>query len=77
MVTTVTLILKNAGFCALAPLFPAHVGIYDNEKAERLAKAAMTQSHKAVPRTAVESQDRILERFTNYIVFCLSAAYVD
>ena len=69
--------LKNAVFNVVFKHIPAHVGIYDNEKTDRLVKAAMARSHKAVPRTAVESQDRILERFTNYIVFCLSAAYVD
>ena len=49
-----------------------HVGIYGNEKADRLAKAAMKRAHKAVPRTAAEAQDRILEGFANDIVFaCL------
>jgi len=40
---------------------PAHVGIYGNEKADRPAEAAMKRAHKAVPRTAAEAQDRILE----------------
>ena len=43
--------LKNAGFNAVFKHIPAHVGIYDNEKADRLVKAAMKPTHKAVPRT--------------------------
>ena len=50
----------------------AYVGIYGNEKADRLAKAAMERAHKATPRTAEEAQDRILEGYANDIVFaCL------
>ena len=64
--------LKNAGFSAVFKHIPAHVGIYGNEKADRLAKAAMERAHKATPRTAEESQDRILEGYANDIVFaCL------
>ena len=48
------------------------MGIYGNEKADRLAKAAMQRAHKAVPRTAAEAEDRILEEIANDIVFaCL------
>ena len=64
--------LKNAGFSAVFKHIPEHVGIYDNEKADRLIKTAMKRAHKEVPRTAAETQDRILEGFVNDIVFaCL------
>ena len=64
--------LKNVGFRAVFKHIPAHVGIYGNEKADRLAKAAMERAHKATPHTAEEAQDRILEGYANDIVFaCL------
>ena len=43
--------------------------IYGNERVDRLAKAAMERAHKAVPRTAQEQQDNILERMADDIVF--------
>ena len=52
---------------------PAHVGIYGNEKADRLANAAVRSAHRAVPQTAEEAQDILLDRLADDIVFaCLS-----
>ena len=44
---------------------PTHVGVYDNEKAGRRAKAAMLRAHRAVPRTA-EVEDKILAQVSFY-----------
>ena len=52
--------------------------MHDNEKADRLAKTAKKRTHKAVPRTDAEVQDRILEGFVNVIVFtCLQHTYTN
>ena len=61
--------LKNVGFRAVFKHIPAHVGIYHNEKVDSLAKATMRPTRKVVPRTAAETQDRILEGFVIDIVF--------
>ena len=47
---------------------PAHVGIYGNERADRLAKAAKNRGHKAVPRTEQELNDSDIDRMADSII---------
>ena len=42
--------VKESGITIVFKHVPAHVGIYGNERVDRLAKAAMERAHKAVPR---------------------------
>ena len=47
---------------------PAHVGIYGNEQADRLAKAAAVRAHRAASRTVEERVDMHLEGLADAIV---------
>ena len=47
---------------------PAHVGIYGNERADRLAKAAARRAHKAAARTIEQKQDQLIEALADSIV---------
>ena len=40
---------------------PAHVGVYGNEKADRLSKAAARRAHLAAARTDEQRQDQAIE----------------
>ena len=47
---------------------PAHVGIYGNERADRLAKAATRRAHRATARTVEERQDQALDALADSII---------
>ena len=46
----------------------AHVGIYGNERADRLAKAAAKRAHRAAARTTEQRQDQALDALADSIV---------
>ena len=47
---------------------PAHVGIYGNERADRLAKAAARRAHLVAARTVEQRQDQALDALADSIV---------
>ena len=54
---------------------PAHVGIYGNEKADKLAKAALRRAHKNAQRTPQDLLDIALDRMADDIIAaCRTAA---
>ena len=46
----------------------AHVGIYGNERADRLAKAAARRAHRAAARTVEQRQDQALDALTDSMI---------
>ena len=56
----------------------AHVGIYGNEQADKLAKTAMEKGHRLVPQTASRALDLALDKIADDIVdACLVSMYRD
>ena len=51
---------------------PAHVGVYGNERADRLAKAAAKRAHLAAARTQEQRQDQLLDALADSIVIAIS-----
>ena len=47
---------------------PAHVGVYGNKKADRLAKVAAKRTHLAAARTEEQRQDQALEALADSII---------
>ena len=56
----------------------AHVGIYGNEQADKLAKTVMEKGHRLVPQTASQALDLALDKIADDIVdACLVSMYRD
>ena len=51
---------------------PAHVGVYGNERADRLAKAAARRAHMAAARTEEQRQDQALDAIADAIVAAIT-----
>ena len=51
---------------------PAHVGVYGNERADRLVKAAAERAHLAAARTEDQRQDQALDAFAESIVLIIT-----
>ena len=60
--------LLQAGLQLILRHVPAHVGIYGNEKADRLAKAAAVRAHTAASRTDEEREEMHLDALADAIV---------
>ena len=52
---------------------PAHVGIYGNERADRLAGAAVRRAHRNSTLTREEREDRLLTSMADAIVASIIA----
>ena len=50
---------------------PAHVGVYGNERADRLAKAAAKRAHLAVARTDEQREEQALEALAESMVLSI------
>ena len=51
---------------------PAHVGVYGNERADRLAKAAARRAHLAAARTDEQREEQALEALAESIVLAIT-----
>ena len=51
---------------------PAHVGVYGNERADRLAKAAARRAHIAASRTVEQREEQLLDALADSIVAAIA-----
>ena len=51
----------------------AHIGIYGNERADRLAKAAARRAHRAAARTQEQRQDQALDALADAIIAAITS----
>ena len=65
--------LSAAGFGIVVRHVPAHVGIYGNERADRLAKAAAKRAHMAAARTQEQRLEQQIESLADSIVAAIIA----
>ena len=59
---------KSSGIDVKVKHVPAHVGIYGNEKADRLAGAAARRAHSNATLSPTEREDRNLDAMADIIV---------
>ena len=52
---------------------PAHVGVYGNERADRLAKAAARRAHAAAARSREQREEQALDALADSIVAAIIA----
>ena len=52
---------------------PAHVGVYGNERADRLAKAAARRAHLAAARSREQRVDQALDAMADSIIAAITA----
>ena len=52
---------------------PYHVGVYGNERADRLAKAAARRAHTAAARSNEQREEQVLDVLTDSIVASIIA----
>ena len=64
--------LAKAGIEAEFRHVPAHVGVYGNERADRLAKAAAKRAHLAATRTQEQRQDQLIDALADSIVAAIA-----
>ena len=50
---------------------PAHVGVYGNERADRLAKAARRRAHLAHDRTDEQREDQAFDSLADSVVLSI------
>ena len=72
VIKRVLLALAAAGISAKFKHVPAHVGVYGNERADRLAKAAARRAHLAAARTEEQRQDQALDALADSIVAAIT-----
>ena len=60
--------MKAAGLKVEFRHVPAHVGIFDNEKADKLAKASLLRAHRNAQRTHQDLVELELDRIADEIV---------
>ena len=65
--------MQSQGYEVEVKHVPAHVGVYGNEKADRLAGAACKRAHRNCVLTPAERQERQLESMTDVLVASLLA----
>ena len=60
--------LKNSDISIRFEHVPAHVGVYGNERADRLAKAAARRAHLAASRTVAQREEQAIDALADAIV---------
>ena len=73
VIKRVLLTLDQKGISFMIKHVPAHVGVYGNERADRLAKAAARRAHQAHARTAEQREEQAINALADSIVDAILA----